>query len=300
MKKIMITFISLGLLSFNQLAIAQTNSMEKRYQPKDEMRINTVSGNCIIKESKTNEIVIILDYTYPDDCFDYSIEERNGYIALKENFKGRRCKGDSNWTILIPKNTTIEYNTASGSVSIEGVNSRSNISTASGDIHIKNVDSDVLKARTASGDIWVENANAHFSMSTASGDITFNKCMGHIELSSASGTIKANGIDVTSSSKISTASGSINVLLASQLKSDLTLSSASGSVELNLNGYKPKGTYTFTAKANKGEIVSPWKFDSETQITKNNDLYNVKSFTLGDNLPVVNLKTASGKCSLTK
>ena len=135
---------------------------------------------------------------------------------------------------------------------------------------------------------------------TASGEINISDSKGEFTLGTASGDIEASNMEFTAESSLSTASGEISVELAKSLTYDMTLSTASGNVDLDYNGNDVKGFFEFTARKDKGKIVSPFKFDKEEVIEKNGKEYDKKSFTKGGVSPKVYLKTASGTVRLEK
>ncbi len=80
-----------------------------------------------------------------------------------------------------------------------------------------------------------------------------------------------------------------------------------GAVTLDFNGNPIEGSFEFIARADKGKIVCPYKFDTE-QVFKSKKMiykneadfkelvdYKVCSFIRGDQKPKVLLKTVTGK-----
>jgi DUF4097 and DUF4098 domain-containing protein YvlB len=335
MKNLKVSLIIASLLvSFSFMSLAQ-KEVNKTFEAKEILKISTVSGDCIIKKGVTDNIIINLKYTYSDDCFEYDFKEGENYLSIKEDFHGHNCKGESEWTITVPSDIKVKFNSASGDLVLNDVDNNLYANTASGDIELKNVGKEV-KITTASGDIILENINGQSEISTASGDITARNCMdgltissasgdinaynivgetvlttasGNIKLTgakgdfllkSASGNVNAENIEVLGESNFKTASGNVNVILAKTPSSDLLLASASGNAVLDYNGNEIKGTFEFSARVDKGEIISPIKFDKEEIIDKHGKDYDLKSFTKGKNSPFIKIKTASGKAKLIK
>jgi hypothetical protein len=322
------------LLSLSFVALAQ-KEVNKTFDAKEILKVSTVSGDCIIKEGTANNIIINLKYTYSDDCFEYEFKEGDNYLSIEEDFHGGNCKGESEWTITIPSNISVEFNSASGNLELSNVDNYLNAKTASGDIEIKNVGKEV-KVTTASGDIIVENINGESEISSASGDISARDCKDGLEittasgnidaynivgeillktasgdiqligakgdflLKSASGNVEAKNVEILGESNFKAASGDVKVILANSLAHDIVISSASGSSVLDFNGNEIKGTFEFSARVDKGEIVSPIKFDKEEIIDKNGNDYDLKTFTKGESTPLIKIKTASGEAKLIK
>jgi DUF4097 and DUF4098 domain-containing protein YvlB len=138
------------------------------------------------------------------------------------------------------------------------------------------------------------------NISTASGEIEISNAKGYFELSCASGEITAKGIKVEEESSFSTASGSVEVILAETSEYDLRLSAASGDVTLDYNGNPVKGYFEFEARKGRGRITCPFDFEDEEEFEQWDQTYVRKSFSKGGNDPEIHLSTASGKIVLKK
>jgi len=338
--------ISLNLNAFSQ------KEVNKTFDAKDKLKVSVVSGNCKIIKGGSDKISVHLLYNYDDDCFSYEFKEESDQLVIREDFDGR-CNGKSDWTITVPENTYVKYNSASGDFSIEGTKNGVNANAASGDMILKNIDGEIdvnvasgdvsvntvsgtleistasgnveiennkavskintasgnvtiknssnkLKISVASGNIEAENLSGFTQFSAASGDIAVNKAKGAFKLKTASGNVAAMNVELTDVSYFGTASGNVKVKLAKSMNHDLTLSTASGDVDLNYNGNEIKGFFEFTARVDKGKIVSPIKFEKEEVFEKNGKDYDRKSFTKGSASPKVILKTSSGTVKLIK
>ena len=313
MKKFALSLIFVSSLFFITNAQKVVN---KVFKVKETVTISTVSGDCIIKKGNENEIKVHLSYTYDDDCFSPEFNEESDLLEIKEDFDGR-CNGKSEWTITVPENTNVKFNSASGDVEITEVSKSIYANTASGDIKLSSLRGEIkvnsasgdiklntinasLKLNTASGDIYAEKIKGKIKINTASGDIDIKNANGELKINSASGEIEAESIVISSKSSFNTASGDVEVSLAKSSINDLTLSSASGDVTLDYNGNNLSGFYEFTARVKKGRIISPVKFDKEEVITKNGKKYDVKSFTKGNSTPIILIKTSSGTAKLVK
>lgn len=239
MKKITLSL----LFAFALFSVANAQKVvTKVFEVKEAIKISTVSGDCVIKISDGNEIKVHLSYTYDDDCFSYKFNEKSDHLEIKEEFDGN-CSGKSAWTITIPENTRVKFNSASGDIEINGVTNSIDVNTASGDIKLSNLKGKIklntasgdvklntinsnLKLNTASGDIDAENLDGKIKIITASGDVDINKANGELYVNSASGEIEAKNLN--GNIKINTASGDIDIENA---KGELSVNSASGEIE---------------------------------------------------------------------
>jgi DUF4097 and DUF4098 domain-containing protein YvlB len=304
------------LFSWDVSFTQDMKEIDKTFDAKKNVRIETTSGDCIIKAGEARKINVHVEYSErAEDSFEADIQEKSNSIRIKERWHGRNSGGRVTWTITVPPETEIEFSTASGDLSVENINNVIDASTASGDVTIDNAQGDMeistasgdvnvseskgkLDFSTASGDIRSSQLAGELDFSTASGDIKIRGAQGSFDLSCASGDIEASGITIEDDSEFSTASGDVEVNLEKSSGYDLDLSTASGDVTLDYNGNEIKGYFEFSAKKRSGSIRSPIDFDREEEYGRNGDEYIKKSFTRGGETPKVYISTASGRVTL--
>jgi DUF4097 and DUF4098 domain-containing protein YvlB len=314
--KIMVVYLALFLGMGNSYA-QEEEEMHKTFKAKRSVRIQTVSGDCVVKRGSSDKIQVDLVYSVePKKSFEPEFQERGDVLRLKERWYGS-SSGEVIWTLTVPPKTEIDFSTASGDLSIDGMTSSFEANTASGEITVKNSEGQ-FDFSTASGDIILEDSQGEFDLSTASGeieaynigglidlstasgDIDVTDSKGTYDLSCASGNIDASDILVEEESFFSTASGKVYVKPAESPEYDLELSSASGNVTLDYNGNPIKGYFEFTARKRRGRIVSPVAFDKEEEFERHDRTYVRKSFTKGSGEPRIYIETASGRAILKK
>lgn len=312
---------------------AEKKEIVKTFKNKTAVTLNTVSGDCLVRVVKGNQIRVQVIYDYPEDCFEPEFTESGSTLKLEEHLSGS-CRGRSLWKLFVPEKTGINFKSASGDFSATGLKGDVYASTASGDFELESIEGKVeiksasgdlearhikgsLEVKTASGDLDIEDVSGSIDIRTASGDIEVKKLYGKdisikgassdieveditgaMEIKTASGEIQAEGIVITGESEFKTASGDVFVDLAKSSDHDLTLASASGDAVLNYNGNAIYGYFEFSAKEDDGEIESPFKFDTEEMIVKYGQKYMKKSFTRKSKTPRIIIKTASGKAAL--
>jgi len=297
---ILSTVYVIVFLAFGTGFAQKEEKFHKEFDKKESVMISTVSGDCIIKQSSSDKIILDVVYSVrPSKFFEPDISERGNSLKIKERWSGSSSSGKVTWTLAVPPETEVEFSTASGDLSVEGVNNKIEANTASGDIEIENTTGD-LDCNTASGDIKVKNAQGEMELNTASGEVDVKNSKGVFELSCASGDIDASNITIKEESSFSTASGDVEVKLAKSSDYDLELSAASGDVTLDYNGNQIKGFFEFTAKKRRGRISSPISFDSEEEFGRNGNEYVRKSFTKDGSNPKIYLETSSGTVKLKK
>lgn len=338
MKKVMAIVVSAAILVLacgHSFADAE-KEVRKEFDGVKAVRLSTVSGDCIVETHGSDEVIVDLAYDADlEDVFDYKIDKRGGKLMIKERWRGHSSGGMVLWTLTVPEGTEIGFSTASGDLAATGPIGSIEARTASGDVEIEDVDGDI-EISTASGDINIIDARGEKEISTASGDISVEKSAGDIEFSTASGDVEADGIEgeieihtasgeieisdskgifelscasgeisaegisVEGASDFSTASGSIEVILAKATEYDMELSAASGDVTLDYNGNEVVGYFEFEARKSRGRIKCPFDFENEEEFEKNDRIYVRKSFSRKGDTPEIRLSTASGRVVLKK
>ncbi|MBN1163186.1 MAG: DUF4097 family beta strand repeat protein [Candidatus Krumholzibacteriota bacterium] len=332
----LVVFVAILTLACGYLYAGEGKEVHKEFDGVKKIKLNTVSGDCIIKTHGSSKVEIDLYYDVdPEKAFKYRMQERQSSLIIKEEWRGHSTSGEVVWTLTVPKDTKIEFSTASGDIEVTGLAGSIEASTASGDVKIEDVscevdistasgDIDIVNARgemdlsTASGDIRVEGSSeeielstasgdidavgleGEISLGTASGDIDISDSQGIFDLGCASGSVEAENIIIKGASEFSTASGSVKVILAETSQYDLELSTASGNVLLDYNGNDIEGYFEFEARKRRGRIVAPFNFDDEEEYERHDETYMRKSFTRKSKTPEIYLSTASGKVELRK
>jgi DUF4097 and DUF4098 domain-containing protein YvlB len=284
------------------ISIAQADKHERlkqTFENIDRIKIETVSGDCVVEKGEGDKVSLTVLAVYsPPESFEPRARQRGSTLYLSEEMHGSNS-GYSTWILTVPDGLEIDFETASGDMSVSEVNGTFSASTASGDIEVDE-SSGEYEISTASGDIRMDKCEGIFEISTASGDIRTAGCKGEFRLSTASGDIAARSVKISEESQFSTASGDVDVRLAAAPEYDLDLATASGSALLNLNGLAPRGRFELTAKVRKGRIECPFDFDEEEKFERSGDEYVMKAFTKGSDEPLITISTASGEAALRK
>ncbi len=320
MKRFTLTLAGAVLLSVLTaiLVFGRDNyDVNREFPAKSSVKINTISGNCIIKRGNSDKILVEIDATYrPRDNFEPAIEEDGDRLIISEEMYGS-THGECTWTITVPEKTKISFSTASGNFEAADLDSRISVNTASGNITVDNCKGE-LKGSTASGEVSLKGLSGDIQATTASGDVSLENLSGIIEVSAASGNIKARALkgelnlsvasgNITASEiypeeacDFGTASGDVSVILAGGPKDDLKVSSASGNAVLDYNGMPMKGHFKLTAcvDPHPGRIKAPFKFDKEEEFTRGDQDYVTKSFTKDNRSPEITIETSSGDAVL--
>jgi DUF4097 and DUF4098 domain-containing protein YvlB len=290
-------------LAVMMLAVSTIEAREKSeswsFDAAKRVKINTVSGDCVVEPSTTGKIEIEVQWSYrPADSFEPRVRETSSGIRINEKMYGPN-RGRSTWFVSVPNEVEIEFSTASGDFTVDGVSGEFSAHTASGDITLKRCGGE-FDINSASGDVNVSKCDGFFDVSTASGDIDMVDSKGEFDVSTASGDIDARGLDFTTEGRLTAASGNVDLELASGLTNDLVLSSAFGDVYLDYGGNEMKGKFEFIAKKRRGHIEAPFDFDEEETFRRWGERFVRKAAVRSSDTPLIRLETASGSVELSE
>ena len=288
--------VGLILLSVNAVA-GREREETKTYQDIETIRLNTVGGDCIVQKSTGTGVTVEVVWSDdPRDSFAPRFSDRGKVLKLSEEIYGFNS-GRSTWTLTVPDNIEISFNSASGDLDISELQGEFEAETASGDIRAE-VCGGRLKFSSASGAVELRSCTGDVRASSASGDVQLIECNGEFEVSSASGDVDADGVILKEAASFSSASGSVMVVLSATPEFDLSVGSASGDATLNYNGNPLKGRFEFTAQYRDGHISSPVGFEGEDRYERHGERYVSKWFTRGSETPLISLGTGSGEAEL--
>ncbi len=273
---------------------AKEEKISKTFKNISNLDIETVSGDCIVKAGTGNKVAVDLVYEYSQDCFEPEFIENGDRLRLKERFRGYGCSGYSTWTITVPKGVNIDFSSASGGIALTGCEGEFILESASGRIEIENCKGD-FEIDNASGRIYISASNGRFEIDNASGRIAMRDVSGEFEIDNASGTIDVE--NARGGFEVDNASGDIDATEI-LIEDRSTFDTASGDVVLNYGGNKVIGFFEFSAREDRGRIISPYKFDKEEESERGNKIYVRKSFTRERAKPEIILSTSSGRAEL--
>ena len=260
----------------------QASEINKTFPKKESVQLKCILGSCEVIKSNDDKIHITLKYSFNDEEFHADFNESRGNLLLEEKFLVKEPKGTSFWTIAIPDNIKMNFNSGTGNISIEGVKSE-------------------IKVETGTGSITIKEGESIFNISTGTGSIEVNKSNGKFELTSGMGSLNISDIKIDGISKFTSGMGGVNILLSSSPKYDISASSGFGEVTVNYNGNPLIGCFEFTAKQDQGRISSPVKFEKEERYSDDHFQYDKKSFRIdGQNTPKIKIDTGSGMAKLLK
>ena len=275
----------------------EKQEIRKTFEAKESIRIKTILGDCKVQKSEDDKIHVLVEYSYDPYIFEADIKENERTLTLRERFHEDNPRGRSFWTVSVPGETEIQFESGTGSVDVDGVSGIIEAETGTGEVSSQNSEGE-FELESGTGDVIVKNCKGEFELSSGTGSVEIEDTQGVFEASSGTGDVEAYHVELEEESEFSSGTGDAVVHLAKEAGQDMTVSSGTGDAVVNASGNALKGYFEFTARADDGRIICPVAFDEEEEFWKGDDLYERKSFTKGDNYPRVRIKTGTGKAKL--
>jgi DUF4097 and DUF4098 domain-containing protein YvlB len=208
-------------LAFVIAGQAGAQDFQRTYQlgQSGTVSISNVSGNVDIKGYDGQGGVNVTAFKEGRDRDKIDVEDLStgNRVVLKARYPEHcNCDASIRFEVRVPIDANINIDrvsTASGDISVTGVNGR-------------------VSVRTASGDVKAENITGEVDASTASGEVEVKNVSGTVSARSASGNVLAEiaRLEGTGNMKFSTASGDVNVKMPSNADADVKMSTVSGSL----------------------------------------------------------------------
>jgi len=299
-KLIIILLVVLPFIQNRKLFSQEYKEEVWKFAGKDTLTLETLGSTKFnISGSNSGQIEIKLQYiAKPDEKFE--VNEKPGAIYLKENILNYDSHRPTQtyfeewtWIINVPDGTYIKC------------------SGGSGDFEVKDFIG-FFKADFGSGRFDFENIDGGIEMSLAWMYAQIHNSKGTFRISSAGGSVRATDLTITGNSSFSSGTGSIKISLAQMPAADLYVCSNFYTAQVSFNGHPVTGYFEFIARADKGKIISPFKFDhmetflddiksyqSSSDFGRKSE-YNRKSLIRGDSKPRIVIKTVTGTAQLIK
>src|ERR1035437_4256957 len=132
-----ITATILYLVIFTILMPLQASEINKTFSKKESIQIKAVLGSCNVIKSNDDMIHVTLKYSFKEEEFHAKFSENSNVLSLEEEFIVKKPNGSSLWTIAIPDNIKIIFNSSTGNFNVEGVESEFTCNTGTGSITIQ-------------------------------------------------------------------------------------------------------------------------------------------------------------------
>ncbi|MGD8536596.1 MAG: hypothetical protein PVF66_12170 [Candidatus Aminicenantes bacterium] len=311
-------FVFLSFMVSAALLAAPEEKVDKTFGKKDEIRFKLVLGDCNLKKSSDGRIHVHLVYSYgPEMSFEPRMEERGDTLYLEEKMHGNNPKGHSTWTVEVPDDIEIEFGSATGDLTVEGLNIEVDGSTGTGDIELSQVEGEYdlssgtghvelsqakgkFELSSGTGNVYASDSEGEFELSSGTGYVKIKNCKGNFDASSGTNDVVAEGLTIDVDGEFSSGTNDVEVSFPDGTDFELRISSGTDDAILNMNGKQIRGYFEFTCHERKGRIVCPVKFDIEEEYEQYDQTYLRKSFTQGKVIPKVYIKTGTGTARLKK
>lgn len=226
----------------------------------DETREIATDGSVIVENmagsiefSVWDEAKIEISGELGDDVEKLEITESAKGIHVRVHNKGNTNRvEDTKLHLKIPVNASVEAESISADVSVEGSKGESIVAnTVSGDVDV-NASPQRLEVHSVSGDTEFEGTTLRSSVETVSGEITVSGVGGEVNISTVSGDVSLVAQEVDRA-RFESVSGDMKLELAVSDGGRLTSESMSGDLVLRLPANQQA---SFTAQTYSGDIRS--------------------------------------------
>jgi DUF4097 and DUF4098 domain-containing protein YvlB len=292
-----IVFLMLFTFLFNLFAQGK-KEIEKTFENKEQVKIELVLGDCLIKSSPDDEIHVRLVYSYNDEYFEAKFTEKSSSLVIREKFHGQNGNGYSRWTISIPEKSEVEIETATGDINLEGVNGKYEGSSGTGSIEVLDAKGE-FEFNSGTGSVIVEGSAGEFDLNSGTGRVKIENCTGEFDANSGTGRVRAHNITIDSEGEFNSGTGDVEVSRPKGKDFDLSVNSGTNDATVDMDGLPIEGYYEFTASARSGDIDCPVDFDTEEEYDDGGETMR-KSFTRGKKSPRYYISTGTGTAELKR
>ncbi|MBI2416517.1 MAG: DUF4097 family beta strand repeat protein [Ignavibacteriales bacterium] len=249
-----------------------------KVKPGGKLRLEAPGSDVRVTGWNKNEILVKIHGSIKaKDYFEFRFHDEDGMVLIQIKKKGgfwsKMMEVDQGLTveILEPNEFHTNIETAGGDIQYTGIDGDAKLNTSGGDIEVRDAQGRYV-CSTAGGDIIMANVQGNVKCNTAGGgiqctyiegDVTASSTGGDIEVSAKEGKINASstGGDIQVSYdgenkgiSLSSTGGDIDLVLFSDLKANLNITSLGGDIECNLNTsrLKKSSAFKFEAEVNGG------------------------------------------------
>ena len=300
MKNIWINSILTILLFISVSAHTMTvpeEKVDKEFSAKKEVRIKLVLSDCELTASTNKKIQVHHESTYDPDRYRVIMEERGDRLYLEEKFYDDHPGGSAHWKVAVPPGTEVEFNSATGDLTVKGFKGELEGNSGTGDIDLENSDGE-FDLNSGTGNIIVKASSGEFDLNSGTGTVRINDAKGDFKANSGTGRCQANNITILREGEFNSGTGDVRVEKPVGDEFDLEINSGTGDAILDLQGQPVIGYFEFKAHARRGDIECPVEFDEEERGGRDDNEYMRKSFTREKRSPRYFISTGTGTAEL--
>lgn len=197
--------------------------------PDGRVEISNLAGEITVVGWSGSEVSIT--GTLETGVEELEISSSGSRLRISVELEHRvRSGGSAYLTVKIPETASLEVETVSADISVDGVTGEVDLESVSGRIEVSEGSSS-LEAASVSGDVRVASTRGQSELESVSGEVTVRRATGRLEIGVVSGNIEIEE-GILDSLTAETVSGSIYCGAAPNDRSRFDLESMSGTVEL--------------------------------------------------------------------
>jgi len=196
-----------------------------------------------------------------DGVEELAISSSGSRLSIEVELERRtRSNGSAYLTIKVPKNASLEIETVSANISVDGVMGELELESVSGRVEVSG-ETRSVEAASVSGDVIATSTSGSSELESVSGNIIVRRATGRLDANVVSGNIEVEGGDLDSFDAetvsgsifcgasptdrgrftIETMSGTVEMVVSSDISADFYIETYSGSIKNDI-GPEPKRT----------------------------------------------------------
>ena len=264
--------------------------------PDGHVDVSNISGS--VKVTGWSQNTVRVTGTLGRNVEELILERDGNKVIVKVKVpkkRGRAIGIDSDLSINVPQNSSIDVGTVSADIDVIDVTGEQGLHTVSGDVNTEHTGAEI-RAESVSGDVEVtgDHADGEVSASSVSGDVRLIRLAGDVEAESVSGDVAVEGGSFDRVS-LETVTGELDFIGELREGGKLTIDSVNGDVDVEFSGkvsarfdidtFNGKIRNCFGPKAEKASKYGPgW----ELQFTEGSGDGRVVISTLNGDVTVCN------------
>lgn len=223
---------------------------EKRFEVSGtpELRLTTADGAIEVRSWDRPEVVVEIEKRGANreavDALEVTVEQNGDRIELEvkrpreESFTGFgfHRSASARLIVSVPRKSNVTARSGDGSIRIEGVAGRLDLSTGDGSIRARNVDGD-LTLHTGDGSVTVENGSGRLGVETGDGSVSVAGNLSSLRLQTGDGSIVYRADAETRMADdwdLSTGDGTVTLYLPSDFSANLDARTGDGRISNDL------------------------------------------------------------------
>lgn len=242
-----------------------------------KLRVGIAAGRVEVETAETVETVIEVEAT-SGNLDALRVEQRGREIVVEHRTRFGLVRDEYDARIRTVRGADAELDVGSATASIAGVLGSVEVTAASGDVEIEQVERDA-RVRSASGDVRLGSVGGRAAVTTASGDVALGQVGGAVTVRTASGDVRVG--EAAAGASIYTASGDQEI--GSAARGVVDLKSASGDIRI---GIRRGARVHVDARSMSGETSSELELDPVAPSIEG-PLVELKAATMSGDIRIV-------------